>query len=653
MRPHRFLEVRPQQGSLQRRAIKNGASKPRVAAGGLVCAAWLMPLVAFGAVVSPHAAWAQVAAQDSNENPVRVAYPLPGNTLTGVSKILFSGVPDGGYVSVYIDMTPTNKSQSFRLATTQNSYQLDAGALSEGKHTLTLISFSASGRQVGIKNVSFNVRNVGSAGISEDSVSLVNWTARDVVAGKVQRYRVFAVSDATITGDISPLGGMSMMSMGGLGGPPGIGGAGAAAAAPGPKPAPLDHQVDLLLRRVVREVGLIEGSANVRMVVQDAFDRKRVGAASGAGGAGMMGGMSSMSMGLGMGAPGGGASASTPLDANGKAIWDTKWNRAPETGQAYTKMIKPNGDEILTSKKPATLPLGDILPTFPAYRVQKGATWNSDIVIVGELSKRDPHRLLNVPVTLTSFENVSTPAGFERRCARVEISQFSLPDDIAKKIATALQSEAGSSGAGGIGGGIGAPPIGISASMSGAGGASAEPPEILNYRATLTRTIWFDVAAHQMVRSEDTIDAYYEEKAPPAPAMGGIGLGSYSGSYSGLGGVPGGYPGTPGGYPGLGGVPGGYPGAPGGYPGALGGYPGAPGVGGYPGAPGIGGMPVTPAAPPEPKTVTYNLRVVKFLDDRLPKPSRKWTGGVGTPRARDNTRNPTLERANGADANNR
>lgn len=650
MRPNRFLEVCPQQDSPSRHRPEGAAFKRRKTVYGLLCAVWLMPLLTFAAVVSPQQARAQGAAQDSNDNPVSVAYPLPGNTLTGASKILFSGVPDGGYVSVYVDMTPTNKAQSFRLATTQNSYELDAGALSEGKHVLTLISFSASGRQVGIKTVPFNVKNVGSAGISEDSVSLVNWTARDVVAGKVQRYRVFAVSDATITGDTSAMSGSSMsgssMSMGGSPG------GSSASAEPTPKPAPLDHQVDLLLRRVVREVGMIDGSANVRMVVQDAFDRKRMGSESSSGGSGG----SSMSMGSsGSSGPSSSASSSTPLDANGKAIWNKTWNRAPETGQAYTKMIKPNGDEILITKKPATLPLGDILPTFPAYRVQKGATWNSDIVIVGELSKREPHRLLNVPVSLTGFENVSTPAGFERRCAKIEIAQFSLPDDMAKKIATALQSEAGSSaGAGSSGGSPGGSPGGMSmsGSMGGSSGASAEPPKILNSRATLTRTIWFDIAAHQMVRSEDTVDAYYEEEAPPASSMGGSGsMGGYSGMSGGYpsgGSMGGGYPG--GGYPGMsGGYPGSSPGMSGGYPG--GGYPGSSsGMGGYPG---MGGMPSVPVAPPEPKTVTYNLRVIKFLDDRLPKPTSKWTGGAGTAHARDSTRNPSLTRANGDDVNNR
>jgi hypothetical protein len=73
-------------------------------------------------------------------------------------------------------------------------------------------------------------------------------------------------------------------------------------------------------------------------------------------------------------------------------------------------MIKQNGEEINATRKAATLPLGDILPNFPAHRVTRGATWNANLLVVGELSKRLPVRLNDVPVTLTDFENLQTPA---------------------------------------------------------------------------------------------------------------------------------------------------------------------------------------------------------------------------------------------------
>jgi hypothetical protein len=91
-------------------------------------------------------------------------------------------------------------------------------------------------------------------------VALVNWVPQDVINPKVQRYRIFAVSDATIT-DAAAAGG-------GVAGP---GGGGESKTIK----APLDRQIDLLIRRSVRDVGMLEGAANIRLIVQEAFDRQR------------------------------------------------------------------------------------------------------------------------------------------------------------------------------------------------------------------------------------------------------------------------------------------------------------------------------------------------------------------------------------------
>lgn len=573
---------------------------------GLLRSLWFAPLMVLSATSSQNAARAQ--APEAGEG-VTVTYPLPGNTLSGASKVMFRGVPDNGYVSIYVDMTPTNKVQSFREATTKTSYELNSGALSDGAHTLTFISYSASGRQLGSTSVNFNVRNTGTAGVSEDSVRLVNWTARDSINSKVNRYRIFAFSDATITGDTAAQGGSGGLSGGNSSGFPGAAG-GAVIKTQVITPAPLDHQIDMLIRSTVRDIGLIDGAANIRMIVQNSFDRKRIGASSSTGTGGAGDGSAST------GGASGGKIAGLPDDYVGKAPWDGKWNRAAETGQAYTKMIKADGEEINATRKPATLPLGDILPTFPTYSVQKGATWNSNILLVGELTKRDPISLVGVPVSLTGFENISTPIGIERRCARIEVAQFSLPDDIAKKIAQALQTEAGSNGAGGgagaLGGSMMGAPMGAGAMGAASGTDAATAPEVKNYRSSFARVLWFDVAAHQMIRSEDTVNSYYEEE-PSAQAAGGVG-----------GGSPGGFPGAMGG---VGGFQNGF--NPGGSPGASG--------------PNFG----QPVAPPQPKTVTYNMKIIKFLDDRLPNPTGRWTGGQGTAHSRDSTIKPSLQRANG------
>ncbi len=553
----------------------------RLSSHSLLRAARLWPLLAFGATVAaPQVARAQVV----GEGGVAIAYPLPNNTLSGASKIMFSGIPDGGYASIYVDLTPTNKSESFRLATTQTSYELDTAALSDGKHTLTIVSFSASGRQVGSSNVTFNVANAGSAGVSEDSVRLVNWTKSDVINPKVQRFRIFAISDATITG-----GSGSESESGSRGGDGGSEGA-ATSDTVTLKPAPLDHQVDILVRRAPRDVGMVDGAANIRLIVQEGFVRDREGGGSGGSG---------------------GSSGTSDLDAyppgyKGKGNWMKEWKRSIESSQAYTKMIKQSGEEINATKKPSTLPLGDILPTFPDYAVQRGATWNTDLTFVGELTKRDPLRLASVPTSLVGFENVSTPAGFERRCARVEVSKLSLPDGTAMAIARALQTEAFS----GSGSGGGGSSSGGGGSSGGQGGSATKPPVIVNYRATLTRTIWFDIAAHQLVRAEDTVDAYFEEVDKTGTGRSGS---SSSSSDDGV-------------------------------------LTGADAIGIDPSLRRRrGGASVKKV----PKSVTYNMRVVKFLDDRSPNPTGKWTGGLGTAHTRDSTREPSLTKANGSDVSNR
>jgi hypothetical protein len=488
----------------------------------------------------------------AQETAASIDYPQSGNTVSGTVKVLLRNIPAGGYVAIHINMASGNRLQSFRTATSQTSYQLNTSALSDGPHTLTAVSFGPSGRTIGQSSVTFNVQNAGSVGVSEDSVALVNWLPRDVVNPKVQRYRVFAVSDATITGNESE-GGSEASSSSPLG----------SSSLEKEIKAPLDRQIDLLLRRTVRDVGMLEGSANVRVIVQEAFERQRIGEGGGAGAAGASSGRSSRKK-----------------KVVGKQPWNPEWMRGAEASQSYTKMIKQNGDEINATRKPATLPLGDILPNFPAGRVARGATWNANLLVVGELSKRLPIRLNDVPVSLTDFENLQTPAGFERRCAKIEVSRVSLPDDVAMKIARALQSEEG--GAKGSGG-SGASSSGLSASE-----AEEELPVITVARAEMTRTLWFDIAANQLVRSEDVVDSYYEEE----PQTEGSSAPAFA-----------------------------------------------------------SGPPGATATPVMPKTVTYKLRVVKFLDDRLPPPTNSYTGGRGTAHSRDSVRDPDLTRANGNDTN--
>lgn len=530
-----------------RRAISlfQGSSRLRVVAALAAASPIVLPLL------SPRGAVAQV-------NEVVIAYPQPNSVLKGATKVLFNGIPDGGHVAIYIDLTPTNRAQSFREATKLGSFLLDTSALSDGPHTMTIIAFGATGRQVSQKTVPFRVANEGSAGVAEDSVRLLNWTPQDVINPKVQRYRVFAISDATIVD-----GSSSSDSGSGSGG----------SSEPETTEAPLDKQVDLFIRRTVRDVAMLEKSANIRLIVQEAFERGRQDSES----------------------KSGGGSSTRKKKYVGKAPWGN-WLKAPESSQAYTKMILQNGREINATRKPATLPLGDILPEFPSYRVQPGATWDGDLTIVGELTQRVPIRLKGVPLAFSGFDNIQTPAGIERRAAKIEIASFSLPDDVAMKIARALQTEAGGSSS------SSGSSSGSSSSGSSGSGGESEPAEITVARSDMTRTLWFDIASNQLLRSEDVVNTYYEEEEESESSSSSSNSTSSSDSSSSSS------------------------------------------------SSGSGSEAATPAVP---KSVTYNLRVVKFLDDRLPNPTNTYNGGLGTAHSRDSVRDPSLSKANGNLVNNR
>lgn len=393
------------------------------------------------------------------------------------------------------------------------------------------------------------------------------------------------------------------MSMGGEGGPGGGAGGGGSS-------APLDWQVDLLIRRIVRDVGMIDGAANIKLNVKEAFQRQRGAAESAEGGAGAAAG----------GAAGGGSSAA-------KDPWG-KWMPGPEVGQYFVKMVLPTGQEINATRKPLTLALGDLQPRFPDEPVQPGATWETEMTIVAELSKREPITV-RVPMGFTSFESYQTPAGVERRCARLETGRFQLPENIAMKIAKILQESQGGGGAGGAGGGEG-PAMGGGGrggmmgggGMGGPGGAGGGTAEIAVARTTVSRVVWFDIAGRQVLRSEDVIDTYYEEEA--AAATGGPGEEGGGAMMGGRGAMMGGRGAMMGGM-------GGSSGRPGGMAGMMGG----------------GGMGGAGGAPAQPTKVTYNLRVTKYLDDTTPPPTDQFNAGVGTAHARDSVQDPPLSRVTG------
>lgn len=501
---------------------------------------------------------------------VQISYPRPGDAVRGEITVRFSGIPDGGYAVIKVD-------GNFVTATSQNTFVLNTFPPTfpgDGTHRVSVTGINAGGKAVGTAEVSFEVAN-NRIDVAAGSTPLSHWVTSDILDPNVQRYRVFAQSDASIEG-------------GGAAGGGGAGGGGAAGGETGEEwiPAPLDWQVSALMRRVVRDVGMFSDdkadgttSANVRTVVQTAFQRQR----KSEGGTGEAGGNERQ------GAVRRRKKSSGPT----KAPWKDEWEAAPETGQYFVKMIEPSGREINATRKAPTIALADLLPTFPTSPVSPGSTWETRMTFVGELSSREPVNV-SVPITFTAFETISTPAGFERRAAKLE-SRFQMPEQLAKRIAVNLILQGGGAAGGGAGGG------GLTGGGEGSASANTardlHPEDLAEYLASITtirtntsRVLWFDVERRRVLRSEDTMRTYFEYE----PLEGGEGGGAAGGG-------------------------------------------------------GAGGE----AAEAEPSKISYTMTVTTWYDDTVPAVSDKYTGGSGTahgsiPGTRDkyNAGNPTTEKIN-------
>ncbi len=512
---------------------------------------------------------------------VQIQFPQEGQLVRGQVTVRYSGIPDGGYAVVKIDNV-------FTSATAQNTFVLNTFPptfAKDGKHTITVIGMNAGGKSAGEKTVTFEVAN-NKMETGGESVLLTHYVDAMRLESNVQRYRLFAESNATMEGGS---GGAASGGEGAAGG----GGMGADSIK-----APLDWQVSALMRRIVRDVGMYsdrkaEGgsSANIRTVVQEAYQHQRIGEGGGDkdGGAG------------------GGASAGKPRRSRkkkgppAKAPWKPDWEAAPEIGQYFVKMIEPSGKEINATRKAPTIALADLLPTFPETPVRPGSTWETRMTFLGDLSSRQPINV-SVPITFTSFENVQTVNGTNRRAAKLE-SRFQVPIDLAKKMAVNLVLQgAGSGGAGGAGGAeSGAGAAGGDGAKAAAKTWNTLPADelqdyldsITTVRTSASRVLWFDIENHRVIRSEDTINTYFEyESAEGGEGMTGGGAAPRTGTA------------------------------------------GRTGAGGGAGEEEEAG----------PQKITYDLVVTTWLDDKAPAPSPSYTGGGGTAHSRDNVTDPTTER---------
>ena len=431
---------------------------------------------------------------------VRIVYPQEGQDVRGEVTMRFEGIPIGGYAIVRVD-------GQFKQASAQSFVVFDTLSdrvtfpRGDGSYKLEVTVLSASGGRIGTDSVTFNVANsrVDETG---ESVRLVHWTRQDRINNFVQRYRVFAESNANIEGGAAAGGGAGAGA-----------GAEGATGAQSYIPAPLDYQVAALMRRIVRDVSLYSGSANITTIVQESFERGREGGESGAG-----------------------AEVETQRPSRRKVApsaptkgpWLPLWTKSAETGTVFTKMIEPNGTEINATRKAASVAIADLLPTFPNSAVQPGSTWETKMTILGDLTSRLPINV-QAPITFTAYETLITPAGESRRCAKLE-SRFRLPDNLAKRIAVNLANKSGAAaggagGAAGDTGGIG--PGGVGGNAGADAGILEEDIDVA--RTDVARVLWFDMDRRQILRSEDSIRSYFEIPAleggegGPAVAIGGAG----------------------------------------------------------------------------------------------------------------------------------
>ena len=463
---------------------------------------WGAPLLASALVcVMSAPSWAQ---------QVRIVYPQQGQDVRGEVTVRYEGLPPGGYAIIKLN-------DQFKQASAQDFVVFDTISdratftRGDGQYKIDITVLRPGGGQVGTDSVTFNVAN-NKVDVAGESVKLTHWKPTDILDDTVERYRVFAESNATIIDGADAGGGGGGAAAGGGGGGGGAGGEASYI------PAPLDWQVSALMRRLVRNIGMYNNSANIATTVQESFERQRLSetGAAGEGGA--------------TAAPTTAKRGKTPVSTVPvKAPWNQSdngqplWNKANETGKFFVKMIQQNGTEVNATRKGPTIAIADLLPTFPDSPVRPGSTWETNMTILGDLSSRKGVNV-TAPITFTAYDTILTPGGESRRAAKLE-SRFRLPENKAKEIAANLANKVGT--AGGAGGGGGAAPVATGGGDAGAAETLITPADIEVARADVARVLWFDMDRRQVLRSEDTIKSYFE--IPPAATDAGGGGGAAMG----------------------------------------------------------------------------------------------------------------------------
>lgn len=531
---------------------------------------------------------------------ISISEPTDGAVVRGQITVRFSGIPAGGYAIIKVD-------GNFMQATSQNAFALNTfdaqsfgisrSASTEGQHQVSITGVDASGKHTSTDTVSFTVAN-NKVDVTAPAVKLTHWVPRDVLDNSAQRYRIFAESNAIISS--AKAGGGGGMPTGGAmdvgAGMPGGGGAAKSSSA-GWIPSPLDWQYTALLRRVVRDVGLYKGSANIKIVIQDAFQRQREDQGGGSAAGGSM---------LNVGAPQmvnstGDDAAVNMSGVPAKAPWAETWLPAPESGTYFVKTITPTGEEVNATRKKRSIAITDLLPLFPEEKVQPGSRWETLMTFLSDLSGRQPFNV-KAPITFTGFEEITLPSGDVRRAAKLEC-RFKIDEEhngeVATKMAAGLAVSGGiaSGGQGASGGGMEMVGMGT-AKASGGDDAAIKAAEASIASATIrvSRVIWFDVDRHRVLRSQDHLNTFFVMKQAK--------------STGGTDGMT----------------------APAMLPGME--MPGQ-------------AANAAPSAPAEPTTVNYVMNVVTWYDDTVPAPTETYNAGAGTPHSQDNVQEPSISKITG------
>ncbi len=122
----------------------------------------------------------------------KITFPTEGKDVRGEIIATWEGIPEGGYAMVFVN-------GQLRTATAETSLTLNTlppNFPGDGPVTLTVRGINSGGRRTGETKVTFNIAN-NVIDTEAEEVRLLVWKPEDRLSD-VQRYRIFAESNAII-----------------------------------------------------------------------------------------------------------------------------------------------------------------------------------------------------------------------------------------------------------------------------------------------------------------------------------------------------------------------------------------------------------------------------------------------------------------------